>query len=87
MTCQKGSSSPLVTSFLRRTTDPHAPGRQWWAQLVEAARICIGVNFPNLAFASLARSMEAFTREYTTIVITLPQRTQSQLNRGLLELI
>jgi hypothetical protein len=29
-------------------------------ELVEAARICIGVNFPNLAAAALARSMERF---------------------------
>jgi len=45
---------------------PSRAGSSAVGQLVEAARICIGVNFSNLASASLARSMEAFTREYTT---------------------
>lgn len=33
-------------------------------RIAEAARMCIGVDFPNLASASLARSMEAFAQEY-----------------------
>lgn len=35
-------------------------------EIVEAARMCIGVEFPNFASASLARSMEAFARDYAT---------------------
>jgi len=35
-------------------------------QLAEAARMCIGVDFPNLASASLASSMEAFAEDYAT---------------------
>ena len=31
-------------------------------EIVEAARICIGVDFPNLASAALARSMDQFIR-------------------------
>jgi len=33
-------------------------------EIVEAARICIGVDFPNLASAALARSMERFVRRH-----------------------
>ena len=34
-------------------------------EIVEAARVCIGVDFPNLASAALARSMEQFIRRHT----------------------
>ena len=33
-------------------------------EIVEAARVCIGVDFPNLASAALARSMEQFIRRH-----------------------
>ena len=33
-------------------------------EIVEAARVCIGVDFPNLASAALSRSMEQFIRRY-----------------------
>ena len=33
-------------------------------EIIEAARICIGVDFPNLASAALARSMDRFVRRH-----------------------
>ena len=33
-------------------------------EIVEAARICIGVNFPNLASAALAQLMDRFVRRH-----------------------
>ncbi|WP_430506422.1 hypothetical protein [Haloparvum sp. PAK95] len=33
-------------------------------EIVKAARICIGVDFPNLASAALARSIERFVRRH-----------------------
>lgn len=47
---------PLIRSL------NHDETRYEGDEIVEAARICIGVDFPNLASAALARSMDQFIR-------------------------
>ena len=47
---------PLIRSL------KHYETRYEGDELVEAARICSGVNFPNLASAALAQSLEQFVR-------------------------
>lgn len=47
---------PLIRSL------EHDETRYEGDEIVEAARICIGVDFPNLASAALTRSMEQFVR-------------------------
>jgi hypothetical protein len=62
--------APLHPIARRLTPDTPTPSptRQVVSggQLAEAARICIGVDFPNLASASLAQSMDAFATTHAS---------------------